>query len=62
MDAAAATEAERGLPRITMLESEYLRAVTSAELAWLDGVVDDLRSGRLVWSVEQLMAFAGEAE
>jgi hypothetical protein len=45
-----------------MLESEYLRAVTSAELAWLDGVVDDLRSGRLVWSVEQLMAFAGEAE
>jgi DNA-binding PadR family transcriptional regulator len=62
MDATAATEAERGLPRITMLESEYLRAVTSAELAWLDGVVDDLRSGRLVWSVEQLMAFAGEAE
>jgi hypothetical protein len=45
-----------------MLESEYLRAVTSAELAWLDGVVDDLRSGRLVWSAEQLMAFAGEAE
>jgi DNA-binding PadR family transcriptional regulator len=62
MDATAATEAERGLPRITMLESEYLRAVTSAELAWLDGVVDDLRSGRLVWSAEQLMAFAGEAE
>jgi DNA-binding PadR family transcriptional regulator len=62
MEAAMATEAERGLPRITMLESEYLRAVTSAELAWLDGVVDDLRSGRLVWSVEQLMAFAGEAE
>jgi DNA-binding PadR family transcriptional regulator len=62
MEAAMATEAERGLPRITMLESEYLRAVTSAELAWLDGVVDDLRSGRLVWSAEQLMAFAGEAE
>jgi len=62
MDATAATEAARGLPRITMLESEYLQAVTAAELAWLDGVVDDLRSGRLVWSVEQLMAFAGEAE
>ncbi|TDU03219.1 PadR family transcriptional regulator [Streptomyces sp. 846.5] len=62
MDATAATEAARGLPRITMLESEYLQAVTAAELTWLDGVVDDLRSGRLVWSVEQLMAFAGEAE
>ena len=62
MDAAAATEAERGLPRITMLESEYLRAVTAAELTWLEGVVDDLRAGRLVWSTEQLLALAGEAE
>ena len=62
MDAAAAAEAERGLPRITMLESEYLRAVTAAELTWLDGVVEDLRAGRLVWSTEQLLALAGETE
>jgi DNA-binding PadR family transcriptional regulator len=62
MDRAAAEEAARGLPRITMLESEYLRAVTAAELSWLDGVVEDLRAGRLVWSTEQLMALAGETE
>ncbi|MEY9835025.1 hypothetical protein [Streptacidiphilus sp. EB103A] len=62
LDTTAATEGARRLPRITMLESEYLQAVTAAEPAWLDGVVDDLRAGRPVWSVEQLTAFAGEAE
>ncbi|MFC1440206.1 PadR family transcriptional regulator [Streptacidiphilus sp. N1-10] len=62
LDRAAVEEAARGLPRITMLESEYLRAVTAAELNWLDGVVEDLRAGRLVWSTEQLLALAGDAE
>ncbi len=62
MDEAAAAEAGRGLPRITMLEGEFLRAVTAAEAAWLDGVVDDLRAGRLTWSTEQLLAFAEAQE
>ena len=62
MDEAAAAEAGRGLPRITMLEGEYLRAVTAAEAHWLDGVVDDLRAGRLTWSTEQLHAFAEAQE
>lgn len=62
MDEAAAAEAGRGLPRITMLEGEYLRAVTAAEAAWLDGVLDDLRAGRLTWSTEQLLAFADAQE
>jgi hypothetical protein len=45
-----------------MLEGEYLRAVTAAEADWLDGVVDDLRAGRLTWSTEQLHAFAEAQE
>ena len=40
------------LPRVSLLETEYLRAVTAAELAWLTGVLDDLRSGSLAWSGE----------
>lgn len=44
------------LPRVTMLETEYLRAVTAAELSWLHGVVDDLRSGDLGWTYEELAA------
>jgi DNA-binding PadR family transcriptional regulator len=62
LDASLTAEAEHGLPRITMLESEYLRAVTAAELDWVRSVVDDLRSGRLSWSPEVLMAFAEQAD
>ncbi|MFE2063365.1 PadR family transcriptional regulator [Streptomyces sp. NPDC059467] len=47
-----------GLPRVITLEEEYLRAVTAAELNWLRGVTDDLRSGRLGWTVEELTALA----
>ena len=42
------------LPRVALLETEYLRAVTAAELAWVTGVVDDLRSGSLAWTAEDL--------
>jgi DNA-binding PadR family transcriptional regulator len=42
------------LPRVSLLETEYLRAVTSAELGWLTSVLDDLRSGSLAWSAEDL--------
>jgi DNA-binding PadR family transcriptional regulator len=38
------------LPRVTLMDDEYQRAVTAAELAWLGGVIDDLRSGALTWS------------
>lgn len=58
LEASLAAEAEQGLPRITRLETEYLRAVTAAELEWVRAVVEDLRSGRLSWSMEQLNAFA----
>ncbi|MFD5077755.1 PadR family transcriptional regulator [Streptomyces sp. NPDC058371] len=58
LEAAMAAEAERGLPRITRLETEYLRTVTAAELEWVRAVVDDLRAGGLSWSTEQLDALA----
>ncbi len=45
------------LPRVTLLDTEYVRALARAELAWLEGVTDDLRSGSLTWSYEELEAF-----
>jgi DNA-binding PadR family transcriptional regulator len=42
------------VPRLFLLEEEYRRAVTQAELAWVRGVVEDLREGRLIWSEEWL--------
>jgi DNA-binding PadR family transcriptional regulator len=41
-------------PRITLIETEYLRAMTKAELDWLCNVIDELRSGTLSWSYEEL--------
>ena len=46
------------LPRVTLLESEYQRAVAAAELGWVDAVGADLRSGSLTWSREQLAEVA----
>lgn len=36
-----------GLPRLFLLESEYMAAVARAELAWLKAVIADLGHGRL---------------
>jgi len=47
------------LPRVTLLEVEYQRAVAVASLAWLDRVIADLADGSLSWSEED---FAGAAD
>jgi DNA-binding PadR family transcriptional regulator len=46
------------LPRVTLLDDDYLRAVTTAELTWIDGVLDELRTGALTWDREQLARLA----
>jgi DNA-binding PadR family transcriptional regulator len=38
------------LPRVTLLEDEYRRAMVAAEVAWLDSVLGDLSSGALDWT------------
>ncbi|MGW8555112.1 PadR family transcriptional regulator [Streptomyces tubercidicus] len=53
----AFTEAPTGLPRITLIENEYLLAVLDAEQRWLQGVLSDLRDGTLTWSPEMLATF-----
>ena len=56
-----ALEAHSGtLPRVTLLDDEYRRAVTAAELGWIDGVLDDLGVGALAWSEEQLISVAAK--
>ncbi len=56
-EANAAAEAGQGLPRIATLEAEYQRAVLEAEASWVQSVIADLRSGKLTWSREELLAF-----
>lgn len=47
------------LPRVTQLETEYVRAVTEAELRWVSAILVDLDDGSLTWDREQLDAIAG---
>src|SRR4051794_3072621 len=37
------------LPRVSNLEIEYLHAVTTAELRWTDGLIQDLGAGHVGW-------------
>ncbi|MFE9321123.1 PadR family transcriptional regulator [Nocardia sp. NPDC052278] len=55
MDADATQAAAMQLPRVVMLEDEYQRTVTEAELRWLDAVIADLAAGALTWSRESLL-------
>jgi DNA-binding PadR family transcriptional regulator len=41
------------LPRVVLMDDEYQRAMISAELAWVDGVIADLRMGDWGWSREE---------
>jgi DNA-binding PadR family transcriptional regulator len=43
-------------PRVTQLDSDYLRAITAAELNWVRRVIDELRTGKLTWSYDELAA------
>ncbi|KUM99574.1 PadR family transcriptional regulator [Streptomyces yokosukanensis] len=58
LESAAEGARQLALPRVTMLEDEYRRAVLIAELNWLDAVTSDLRSGALTWDFETLAALA----
>lgn len=60
IDAGLAQVRQFGLPRVAVLEDEYQRAVTEAELRWLEGVLADLADGSLTWSRESLAPFQNQ--
>jgi DNA-binding PadR family transcriptional regulator len=43
-------EHKESVPRLFMLEVEYLRTTTKAELAWVRSIMDDLDAGGLTWT------------
>jgi hypothetical protein len=49
-----------GLPKLFVLEIEYIRAVRVAELAWVNAVIEDLRDGRLMWDEAWLRKIAAQ--
>lgn len=45
------------LPRVFLIEEEYLHTMTEAELRWVRSTADELESGKLYWDTEELLAF-----
>jgi DNA-binding PadR family transcriptional regulator len=50
--------AARIVPRLFLIEEEYLCAALCTELEWVRALTDDLRAGRLTWDGEWLRAVA----
>ena len=51
-----------GLPRLFLIEEEYKQAMLMAELAWLNKVIEDLKSKALNWNTQWLRKMAAEFE
>ncbi|MBC8093233.1 MAG: helix-turn-helix transcriptional regulator [Pseudonocardia sp.] len=47
-----------GLPRVFLVETEYLLAHLHVDEKWIAALLDDLRSGRLDWDTEALIDLA----
>ena len=43
------------VPRIHLIETEYLRAMREAELGWVGGLESELRGGALTWDLRKLL-------
>ncbi len=50
------------LPRVVLMDDEYQRAMLAAELAWIEGVIADLRSGAWSWSDEDFAELAAHLQ
>lgn len=48
------------LPRVTLMDDEYRRAITAAELNWLRGVIADVKAGTLTWNFEMFAELGTE--
>ncbi len=55
LQARTATLAPR-IGRINLIEVEHDLALARAELAWLEGILDELRRGTLQWNTEEILA------
>lgn len=50
--------ASKTVPRLFLLEGEYVRAITATELAWVGTLIDDMRAERITWTSEWLARVA----
>ena len=56
------SEHAASVPRLFMLEVEYLKTTTEMELAWVRSIVGDLDAGRLTWNRKSIRRAAEGVE
>ena len=50
------SDVAQDLPRLFLLEVEYLRTMHNSELAWVSALIDELRRGVITWNADWLAA------
>ena len=50
------------IPRLFLLELEYLRAIVNTEFTWVQAIIAELATGQLTWNAEWLRAIAAQFE
>jgi DNA-binding PadR family transcriptional regulator len=53
---------QESIPRLFLIEGEYVRLTIQTELDWVKALIEDLRSGRLTWSHEWMRSVADQLE
>lgn len=46
------------LPRVLLIETEYLRAHLRLDIEWVEALLEDLREGRMSWDLEEMRGLA----
>jgi DNA-binding PadR family transcriptional regulator len=50
------------LPRLVLIEEEYMRAHLRTDIEWVEALLDDLRESRLTWNPDQMREYAEQFE
>ena len=50
------------VPRLFLIEAEYVRSILQTERAWVTAIVDDLQTGRLTWNADWIQEVAAQLE
>jgi DNA-binding PadR family transcriptional regulator len=50
------------LPRLVLIEEEYMRAHLRTDIEWVEALLDDLRENRLAWDPDQMREYAEQFE
>jgi DNA-binding PadR family transcriptional regulator len=45
------------LPRLFLIESEYMRVMLEADLIWIRSIISDLQAGQLTWNQDWMQPF-----